>query len=107
MTPQTYKRIVLNSRPTGDFEPDTFRTEVLPFTSLGEPGKQQVLVQCTWISLDPAMRGYVRDARSYLPPVQIGEVVILTTSLVAIELNFWRIDYASCRTGCRHFHRKG
>lgn len=74
MAPQTYKRIVLNSRPVGDFEPDTFRTEVLPFTSLGKPGKQQALVQCTWLSLDPAMRGYVRDARSYLPPVQIGEV---------------------------------
>ncbi|KAF9444824.1 alcohol dehydrogenase [Macrolepiota fuliginosa MF-IS2] len=75
MAPESYKRIVLNSRPEGDFEPDTFRTEVLPFTSLGEPGKQQVLVQCTWLSLDPAMRGYVRDARSYLPPVQIGETM--------------------------------
>ncbi|KAF5359397.1 hypothetical protein D9756_003399 [Leucocoprinus leucothites] len=75
MEPQTYKRIVLNSRPVGDFEPDTFRTEVLPFTSLGKPGKQEALVQCTWISLDPAMRGFVRDARSYLPPVQIGETM--------------------------------
>lgn len=80
MAPQTYKRIVLNSRPEGDFEPDTFRTEVLPFTSLGSPGEQQVLVQCTWLSLDPAMRGYVRDTRSYLPPVQIGEVSFMQRS---------------------------
>jgi NADPH-dependent curcumin reductase CurA len=27
------------------------------------------------ISLDPAMRGWLNDARSYLPPVQIGEVM--------------------------------
>jgi len=33
------------------------------------------LVQVLWISLDPAMRSYVRDARSYLPPVQIGETM--------------------------------
>jgi hypothetical protein len=74
MPPQTYKRIVLNSRPEGDIEPDTFRTEVLPFTSLGKPGREHCLVQCTWVSLDPAMRGWIRDTRSYLPPVQIGEV---------------------------------
>ncbi|XP_006459395.1 hypothetical protein AGABI2DRAFT_191381 [Agaricus bisporus var. bisporus H97] len=75
MSPQNYKRIVLNSRPEGDIEPNTFRTEVLPFTSLGSPGNKQCLVQCTWLSLDPAMRGWLRDTRSYLPPVQIGETM--------------------------------
>jgi len=70
--PTHFKRIVLNSRPDGDIEPDTFRTEVVPFNL--KPGKGQVLVQCTWLSLDAAMRGYIRDVRSYLPPVQIGEV---------------------------------
>lgn len=27
------------------------------------------------LQIDPAMRGWLRDARSYLPPVQIGEVM--------------------------------
>ncbi|KAG6842302.1 hypothetical protein C0991_010590 [Blastosporella zonata] len=72
-TPKQFKQIVLNERPVGDFEPNTFRTEVLPFNL--KPGQGEVLVQCTWLSLDPAMRGYVRDARSYLPPVKIGEVM--------------------------------
>ena len=67
-----YKRIVLNKRPVGDFETDTFRTEVVSFNL--KPGKGQAIVQCTYLSLDPAMRGYVRDVRSYLPPVKIGEV---------------------------------
>ena len=70
--PKQYKRIVLHERPVAEIEPTTFRTEVLPFDL--KPGNGEVLVQVTWISLDPAMRGYIRDVRSYLPPVKIGEV---------------------------------
>lgn len=73
MSPSHYKQIVLNSRPVADIEPDTFRTESRAFSEL-KPGQEQALVQCTYLSLDPAMRGYIRDARSYLPPVKIGEV---------------------------------
>lgn len=73
MPPQTYKRIVLHERPVGDIEPTTFRTEILPFDQL-KPGDGEVLMQVTWLSLDPAMRGYLRDVRSYLPPVKIGAV---------------------------------
>lgn len=65
---------MLNSRPIGDIEPDTFRTEVVQLSSL-KLGYGEALVRCTWLSLDPAMRGYIRDVRSYLPPVQIGEVM--------------------------------
>ena len=68
-----YKTIVLNSRPVADIESDTFRTETRPRSEL-KPGKGEAIVQCTWLSLDPAMRGFIRDARSYLPPVKIGEV---------------------------------
>ena len=68
-----YKTIVLNSRPLTDIESDTFRTEKRPRSEL-KPGKGEALVQCTWLSLDPAMRGFIRDVRSYLPPVKIGEV---------------------------------
>ena len=71
--PMHYKTIVLNSRPLTDIEPDTFRTETHPRSEL-KPDKGEALVQCTWLSLDPAMRGFIRDARSYLPPVKIGEV---------------------------------
>lgn len=74
MSPSNYKQIVLNSRPVADIEPTTFRTEVRSLSEL-KPGQGEVLVQCTWLSLDPAMRGYIRDVRSYLPPVKIGEVM--------------------------------
>ncbi|THV07419.1 hypothetical protein K435DRAFT_959993 [Dendrothele bispora CBS 962.96] len=52
--PTEFTRIVLNSRPLGD---------------------NDVLVQATWLSLDPAMRDWLRDTRSYLPLAQIGEVM--------------------------------
>ncbi|PPQ85379.1 hypothetical protein CVT25_006410 [Psilocybe cyanescens] len=83
--PTQFKRIVLNSRPEGDIEPDTFRTEVLPFSSL-KLGENEILIQCTWLSLDPAMRGYIRDIRSYLPPVKIGEVMRAMGLGVVIEV---------------------
>ncbi|KAF7312285.1 PKS-ER domain-containing protein [Mycena indigotica] len=72
--PSYYKRIVLASRPEGDIEPNTFRTELHPLSGLSV-GDGEILVQVTWLSLDPAMRGYLRDARSYLPPVKIGETM--------------------------------
>ena len=72
MFPKEYKRIVLHERPVAEIEPTTFRTEVLPFDL--RPGNGEVLVQVTWIALEPSMRSYIRDVRSYLPPVQIGEV---------------------------------
>jgi NADPH-dependent curcumin reductase CurA len=40
-----------------------------------QPEDGQLLVEVEYISLDPAMRGWMNDARSYVPPVQIGEVM--------------------------------
>ncbi len=42
---------------------------------VGEPADGGVLVKVLSLSLDPAMRGWLNDARSYIPPVQIGEVM--------------------------------
>jgi len=62
----------LKSRPVGlvkesDFE---FGEEALPEVADGH-----VLVQTEMVSLDPAMRGWLNDMKSYVPPVQIGEVM--------------------------------
>jgi NADPH-dependent curcumin reductase len=42
---------------------------------VGSPVDGEVLVQVLLISLDPAMRGWMNDTRSYIPPVGIGEVM--------------------------------
>jgi len=72
--PSHFTRIVLNERPPGDIDSKTFRSEKVSYSGLNV-GDDQVLVQVTWLSLDPAMRGWLKDERSYLPPVQIGEIM--------------------------------
>ena len=42
---------------------------------VGEPADGGVLVKTLTLSLDPAMRGWLNDAKSYIPPVAIGEVM--------------------------------
>ena len=40
-----------------------------------EPGEGEFLIRIEYISLDPAMRGWMNDGKSYVPPVAIGEVM--------------------------------
>src|SRR5579863_9310709 len=40
-----------------------------------EPGEGELLVKILYISLDPAMRGWMNEGKSYIAPVQIGEVM--------------------------------
>jgi len=40
-----------------------------------QPGDGEILVKILYISLDPAMRGWINEGRSYVPPVGIGEVM--------------------------------
>ena len=40
-----------------------------------EPGEGQFLLRTEYVSLDPAMRGWMNEGRSYIPPVQLGEVM--------------------------------
>jgi NADPH-dependent curcumin reductase len=42
---------------------------------IGQPADGQFLVQVHYISLDPAMRGWMNEGKSYIPPVGIGEVM--------------------------------
>jgi NADPH-dependent curcumin reductase CurA len=40
-----------------------------------QPGDGEVLVKILYISLDPAMRGWMNEGKSYIAPVGIGEVM--------------------------------
>ena len=72
--PKHYTRIVLAERPETDITPTTFRKETVSSDVL-KPGPGEVLLRVDWVSLDPAMRTWLRDVRSYQPPVQIGTVM--------------------------------
>ncbi len=67
------RRIVLARRPHGAPVDDDFRLEAGP---LPEPGAGKVLLRTIWLSLDPYMRGRMSDVPSYVPPVQLGEVMV-------------------------------
>jgi NADPH-dependent curcumin reductase CurA len=55
---------------------------------VAEPKEGELLVQVLYISLDPAMRGWMNEARSYAPPVGIGEVMrALAVGIVTASRN--------------------
>ena len=66
------QRLVLASRPAGMPSPDNFRLESAP---VPEPAEGQILIQLLYLSVDPYMRGRIKDAASYAAPVQIGELM--------------------------------
>ncbi|GHJ87357.1 hypothetical protein NliqN6_3759 [Naganishia liquefaciens] len=69
-------RIVLANRPAeGPIPPNTFKQEQRPVPKKEDLKDGEVIVRVMWLSLDPAMRGWLRDARSYIPPVKINEVM--------------------------------
>ncbi len=68
----TNHQIRLAARPSGLPKPTDwqFTAEAVP-----EPKDGELLVKVQYISLDPAMRGWMNDAKSYIRPVAIGEVM--------------------------------
>ena len=66
-------QITLARRPKpGPLTPADFASKETP---VPEPGPGEFRVRNAYVSLDPAMRGWVSDARSYVPPVAVGEVM--------------------------------
>ncbi len=66
------RRILLAARPEGMIKESDFRMETV---AVEKPGDGEVLVRNEYLSLDPAMRGWMTDRPSYIPPVQLGEVM--------------------------------
>ena len=66
------RRVLLSARPQGLPGEEHFEVDEQP---VPEPGEGEILVEVSHISLDPAMRGWMRDVRSYIPPVGLGEVM--------------------------------
>lgn len=71
MTGQS-KRVVLAERPHGYPDDSTWRVETV---DVPEPDEGQFVVATDYVSLDPAMRGWLNDVRSYIPPVKVGSVM--------------------------------
>jgi NADPH-dependent curcumin reductase CurA len=68
----TNRRFRLASRPVGLPKQSDWNLVEEP---VAQPNDGEILVALRYISLDPAMRGWMNEGRSYVPPVAIGEVM--------------------------------
>ena len=82
MSARTNRRWVLAKRPVGEPTPDCFELEEQPLEPLGDG---EILVEVHYLSLDPYMRGRIRDAKSYAEPIALGEVMTGESAGVVIE----------------------
>jgi NADPH-dependent curcumin reductase CurA len=62
----------LAARPTGLPDRETWSMTDEP---IGDPGPGEVAVQVLYLSLDPAMRAWLDEGPSYIPAVEVGEVM--------------------------------
>ena len=67
------REIILDSRPEGWVSEANF---VLRESEGPELEANDVIVEAHYLSVDPYMRGRMRDAKSYVPPFPLGEPVV-------------------------------
>jgi NADPH-dependent curcumin reductase CurA len=63
---------LLRARPVGMVKETDFEWREAPLPTIPDGG---VLVRNLYLSFDPAMRGWMEDRESYIPPVGLGEVM--------------------------------
>jgi len=76
------RQVLLASRPHGPVTEANFRIVEAPVAA---PAAGEVLVKNEWLSLDPYMRGRMSEAKSYVPPTPIGEVMVGQTVGEVVE----------------------
>ena len=100
LLPPTYKVVRLMKRPNGEIQPNVDlvvteeSTQLLldKFVKMNQsspsssstssrppPPRLLLVVKRLYLSLDPAMRGWMNDIPSYIPPVKLGSVMRGTT----------------------------
>jgi NADPH-dependent curcumin reductase len=102
MAPTNHK-FLLATRPVGmPKQSDWTYTE----EPVGEPKDGELLVRVLYISIDPAMRIWINEGRSYLPPVELGEVMrALGLGIVTVSRNphFAEGDHVSGMFGVQEY----
>ena len=69
---ETSREIRLASRPDGEPRPEDFELAEVPVPG---PGDGEILVRNEYLSVDPYMRGRMRDVKSYVPSYEVGKVM--------------------------------
>jgi NADPH-dependent curcumin reductase CurA len=96
-------QIRLAARPVGLPKPSDWSHAEEP---IPEPGEGQVLVKVLYLSLDPAMRGWMNEGRSYIAPVGVGDVMRALTAGRVVASNHPALavgDYVTGLLGAQEY----
>jgi NADPH-dependent curcumin reductase CurA len=90
-------KIIFAKRPVG--MPDNSCFEIIE-DKIEKPNDGEVLLKTLYISVDPYIRGRMVERKSYIPPLQIGEVIASSGVAEVVESNtklFKKGDYVTGR----------
>ena len=90
------KEIRLASRPVGTPSLDNFK---IIDTDVPQPDDGEVLVRTLYISVDPYLRGRMREGRSYVAPFEVGQVIESGAVGLVIESRSPKFQAADIVTG--------
>ncbi len=93
------RQLKLKSRPTGLAGPDNFEETTEP---IRQPEEGEALLETVYLSVDPAMRVWLKEDPGYVPPVEIGAVMRAGGIARVIESRIDGIvpgDYVQARLG--------
>lgn len=75
-------QVVLRQRPAGIAQAGDFKILRSP---VGSPAEGEILVQNRFLSVEPAMRGWIADTRGYADPVPVGSVMRALAAGTVVE----------------------
>ena len=93
----------LASRPVGLPTRDNWQFHE---EAVGEPPEGGIVVKVLYLSLDPAMRGWMNEGKSYIRPVAVGEVMRAGGLGLVVESRSSRFavgDYVAGGTGVQRY----
>ena len=82
MKPASKKSWILKQRPAS--VPNRDDVDIVE-VDIPETLEGQVLIETTYFSLDPAIRGWMSDTPSYLPPIGLGDPIRASVTGVVVE----------------------
>jgi NADPH-dependent curcumin reductase CurA len=71
-TPELNRQIWLKARPRGIPQADDFAIRAAP---VPEPAEGEFVVRNSYLSVDPAMRGWIADQSTYWPRIEVGDTM--------------------------------
>lgn len=97
------RKIILQQRPQGEIQDGDLQLVEAPVRELRDG---EVLIRTLWLSLDPYMRPRMNDAKGYMDPIGIGEVIVGESVGRVIESKspeFSDGDLVTCYSGWQEY----